>query len=135
MSGRVLIVDDDALVRKVMHDVLTNGGYLVVGEASDGRRGVALYHQLAPDLVLMDVMMPELSGIEALRQIIAFAPHARVVMVSALEQRRVIIEALMIGACDYVVKPFSAAKLLEAVDKVMCAGLVSGWWPDDEGSD
>ncbi|MDY7039299.1 MAG: response regulator [Chloroflexota bacterium] len=119
MSCRVLIVDDDALMRKMMSDVLTLEGYHVVGEASDGLQGVVLSRQLAPDLVLMDVMMPELDGIEALRQILEEAPQVRVLMVSAQEKRQVIIEALDIGARDYLVKPFPTAKLLEAVDKAM----------------
>jgi len=119
---QVLLVDDTAFMRRMLRDILTREGFEVAAEASNGREAVEAYHQARPDLVIMDITMPEMDGIAAVREIASQDPAARIVMCSALGQQELIIAALEAGACDFVVKPFVPEKVLEAVRKVMECG-------------
>lgn len=115
----VLLVDDTAFMRRMLKDILIKEGIQVVAEAGNGRQAVEAYREARPDLVIMDITMPEMDGIAAVRQIIAEDPAARIIMCSALGQQELIIEALEAGGQDFVVKPFLPDKVLEAVRKVM----------------
>ncbi|MGP0035062.1 MAG: response regulator [Solirubrobacteraceae bacterium] len=117
--ARVLVVDDAAFMRKVVSDALASGGHEVVGEAGNGTEAVQRYQELSPELVTLDITMPEKDGLEALREIISIDPGARVLMCSALGQEAKVIESIQKGAKDFVVKPFQPAQLLEAVGKAL----------------
>lgn len=119
MSKRVLVVDDAAFMRMMIKDILTKNGYDVVGEAVDGTQAVDKYQELHPDLVTMDITMPEMDGIEALKQIRSIDPNAKVVMCSAMGQQAMVIDAIQAGARDFVVKPFQADRVLESIRKVL----------------
>ena len=119
MAKGILIVDDAAFMRMVIKNILVKEGYEVVGEAADGKEAVALYNDLKPALVLLDITMPEMDGIEALKKIIAADPQAKVVMCSALGQSSMVIESIQAGARDYIVKPFQPDRVLEAVSKAL----------------
>ena len=119
MSKRVLVVDDAAFMRMMIKDILTKNGYDVVGEAVDGTQAVDKYQELHPDLVTMDITMPEMDGIEALKQIRLIDPNAKVVMCSAMGQQAMVIDAIQAGARDFVVKPFQADRVLESIRKVL----------------
>lgn len=117
MSKQVLIVDDAAFMRMMLKDILTNGGFSIVGESSNGKEALEAYESLHPDLVTMDITMPEMDGIEAVRKLIKSHPDAKVVMVSAMGQEKLIVEAMEAGAKDFIVKPFQPAKVLETLMK------------------
>jgi two-component system chemotaxis response regulator CheY len=119
LSARLMIVDDTLFMRRMLHDLLTRQGYEVVAEARNGREALENYQQTHPDLVIMDITMPEMDGIEAVRAIILLHPEARIVMCSALGQDGPVIEALQAGAQDFVLKPFLPEKVLEAVQKAL----------------
>ena len=121
MSTRVLIVDDALFMRTMLRNIFVESGFEVVGEAGNGNEAVEKFRLLGPDLTTMDIVMPEKSGIEALKQIIALDPRARIVMCSALGQESLIIEALEAGARDFIVKPFKPAKVIEIAQKVLAA--------------
>jgi two-component system chemotaxis response regulator CheY len=115
--ARVLVVDDAAFMRKVVGDALNGGGHEVIGEAANGAEAIARYQELQPDLMTLDITMPEMDGLTALKQIIAFDPSARIIMCSALGQESKVLEAIKGGAKDFVVKPFQAERVLDAVAK------------------
>jgi two-component system chemotaxis response regulator CheY len=117
--ARVLVVDDAAFMRKMVGDALTNGGHDVVGEAGNGVEAVSQYQALTPDLVTLDITMPEKDGLAALADIMAADPSAKVVMCSALGQESKVLEAIKLGAKDFVVKPFQPARVIEAVGKAL----------------
>lgn len=117
--ARVLVVDDAAFIRKVVGDALTGSGHEVIGEAGDGVEAVEQFQQLRPDAVTLDITMPEMDGLSALREIIAIDPKARVVMCSALGQESKVLEAVKAGAKDFVVKPFQPERVVAAINKVM----------------
>ena len=117
--ARVLVVDDAAFMRKMVSDALAKGGHEVVGEAGNGVEAVARFQELKPDLMTLDITMPEKDGLTALAEIVAADPSARVVMCSALGQEAKVLEAIKLGAKDFVVKPFQPAQLLEAVGKAL----------------
>ena len=119
MGLRVLIVDDALFMRGMLKDLFIKGGYEVVGEAADGREAVEQYRRLRPDLVTMDIVMPLVSGIEALTEIRREDPEACVVMCSAMGQEALILEAVQAGARDFIVKPFSDEKVLETARRVV----------------
>jgi len=108
MGARVLIVDDAAFMRMMLRDILTKNGYEVAGEAENGAQAVERYKEVKPDLVTMDITMPEMDGITAVREIKKIDPAAKIVMVSAMGQQAMVIEAIQAGAIDFVVKPFLA---------------------------
>jgi len=115
---RVLIVDDALFMRGMLKDFFIKGGHEVVGEAADGREAVAQYRRLRPDLVTMDIVMPQVGGLEALAEIRREDPEACVVMCSAMGQEALILEAVRAGARDFIVKPFSEEKVLETARRV-----------------
>ncbi|MEN9724196.1 MAG: hypothetical protein RJB38_2182 [Pseudomonadota bacterium] len=115
----VLIVDDVAFVRSTLSAILSQQGYEVVGEAASGIEAIELYGKLRPDLITMDVVMPKMSGIEAAQKILKSAPEARIVMISAMGQESLVMEAIHAGARDYLLKPFSAEEVLKTVAHVL----------------
>ncbi len=119
MAKRVLIVDDAAFMRMMIKDILSKNGYEVAGEADNGAKAVEKYKELTPDLVLMDITMPEMNGIDAVKNIKAMDPGAKIVMCSAMGQQAMVIESIQAGARDFIVKPFQADRVLEAVRKVV----------------
>jgi len=118
MSRTILVVDDAAFMRMMIRDILAKEGY-VIHEAVNGRDAVEKYREIQPDLVTMDITMPELDGISALRAIREQDAAARVLMVSAMGQQKMIVEALEAGALDFLVKPFQPTKVLETVKKCL----------------
>ena len=119
MGKNILICDDAAFMRMMIKDILTKNGYNVIGEAENGAKGVEKYNELKPDLVLMDITMPEMDGIAALKAIKANDPAASVIMCSAMGQQAMVIESIQSGAKDFIVKPFQADRVIEAVKKVV----------------
>ncbi|MFI3176463.1 MAG: response regulator [Eubacteriales bacterium] len=119
MAKKVLIVDDAAFMRMMIKDILSKNGYDVVGEAENGVKAVEKFAELKPDLVLMDITMPEMDGIAALKSIKAADGNALVIMCSAMGQQGMVIEAIQAGAKDFIVKPFQPERVLEAVKKVV----------------
>lgn len=119
MAKNILICDDAAFMRMMIKDILTKNGYNVAGEAENGAKAVEKYNELKPDLVLMDITMPEMDGIQALKNIKAADPAAMVIMCSAMGQQAMVIESIQAGAKDFIVKPFQADRVLEAVKKVV----------------
>ena len=117
--ARVLVVDDAAFMRKMVSDALAKGGHEVVGEAGNGAEAVARFQELKPDLMTLDITMPEKDGLTALAEIVAADPSARVVMCSALGQEAKVLEAIKLGAKDFVVKPFQPDRVIEAVGKAL----------------
>lgn len=119
MAKSVLIVDDAAFMRMMIKDILSKNGYDVAGEAENGQKALEKYKELRPDLVLMDITMPEVDGIQALKLIKAEDGGAKVIMCSAMGQQAMVIESIQAGAKDFIVKPFQADRVIEAVKKVI----------------
>ena len=119
MAKNILICDDAAFMRMMIKDILTKNGYNVVGEAENGVKAVEKYNETKPDLVLMDITMPEMDGIAALKAIKASDAGATVIMCSAMGQQAMVIESITAGAKDFIVKPFQADRVIEAVKKVL----------------
>ena len=119
MAKNILICDDAAFMRMMIKDILTKNGYNVAGEAENGQRAVEKYAELKPDLVLMDITMPEMDGIQALKKIKESDASALVIMCSAMGQQAMVIESIQAGAKDFIVKPFQADRVIEAVKKVV----------------
>ncbi len=119
MKNRVLVVDDAAFMRMMIKDILKKGGYEVVGEAEDGLKAIDKFKELKPDLVTMDITMPEMDGITAVKEIRKIDPDATIIMCSAMGQQAMVIDAIQAGAKDFVVKPFQPDRVLEAVRKVL----------------
>jgi two-component system chemotaxis response regulator CheY len=121
MSHTVLICDDAVFMRTMVGDILQKAGFEVVGEAATGTEAVAKYKELKPDLVTMDIVMPELGGIDAVREIRKHDAAARILMCSAMGQQALVVQAIQAGAKDFVVKPFVASRVLEAAQRVLAA--------------
>ncbi|WAA10725.1 response regulator [Fervidibacillus albus] len=119
MSQKILIVDDAAFMRMMIKDILVKNGYEVVGEAQDGKQAVEKFKELQPDLVTMDITMPEMDGIEALKNIQEIDPNAKIIMCSAMGQQAMVIDAIQAGAKDFIVKPFQADRVIEAIKKTL----------------
>jgi len=119
IMGKILIVDDTLFMRTLLKNILFSGGHQIVGEAGDGDEAVVKYKELKPDLVTMDVVMPKMNGIEALKAIKSFDPGARVVMCTAVGQEQMVKLAIKSGARGYIVKPFQAPKVLEEINNVL----------------
>ncbi|MCR5624760.1 MAG: response regulator [Lachnospiraceae bacterium] len=119
MGKNILIVDDAAFMRMMIKDILTKGGFNVVGEAENGLTAIKKYSELKPDLVTLDITMPEMDGIHALKEIKQIDQDARVIMCSAMGQQAMVIEAIQSGARDFIVKPFQVDRVLEAVRKAL----------------
>lgn len=119
MSAKVLIVDDAAFMRMMIKDILEKNGFEVVGEANNGLKAVELFKKEKPDVVTMDITMPDMDGIEAVKAIKAFDPAAKVIMCSAMGQQTMVMDAIKAGARDFIVKPFQPDRVLEAIRKVV----------------
>ncbi len=119
MGHTVLICDDAIFMRTMVGDILSQAGFDVVGEAETGVQAVEKYQQLRPDLVTMDIVMPDMGGIDAVREICKFDPMARILMCSAMGQQALVVEAIQAGAKDFIVKPFQPNRVLEAVQRVL----------------
>ncbi|WP_335871783.1 response regulator [Bacillus sp. 2205SS5-2] len=116
--ARVLIVDDAKFMRLTLSNMLKKGNIEVVGEAENGRQAIELYQELKPDVVTMDITMPEMSGLEALKVIISDFPDAKIIMCSAMGQQKMVVEAIEAGAKDFIVKPFDETRVNEAIRRV-----------------
>ncbi len=119
MAKNILICDDAAFMRMMIKDILTKNGYNVAGEAENGLKAVEKFKEVNPDLVLMDITMPEMDGIQALKEIMKIDGGAKVIMCSAMGQQAMVIESIQAGAKDFIVKPFQAERVIEAVKKVV----------------
>ena len=119
MVKRVLIVDDALFMRTMLRDIFTEAGWQVVSEAEDGEEAINEYRIHQPDLVTMDIVMPEMGGIDALKRILFEFPEANIVVCSALGQKKLILDAINAGALDFIVKPFQSHQVLEVVDRVI----------------
>ncbi|WJH33277.1 response regulator [Paenibacillus aurantius] len=119
MANRILVVDDAAFMRMMIRDILTKNGYDVVGEANDGAQAIEKFKEVKPDLITMDITMPEMDGIAALKEIKKLDPNAKVIMCSAMGQQAMVIDAIQAGAKDFIVKPFQADRVIEAIKKTL----------------
>mgnify|MGYP004483216771 FL=1 len=119
MAKNILICDDAAFMRMMIKDILSKNGYNVAGEAENGLKAVEKFKELSPDLVLMDITMPEMDGIAALKEIRKLDAGAKIIMCSAMGQQAMVIESIQAGAKDFIVKPFQQDRVLEAVKKVV----------------
>ncbi len=119
MANGILLVDDAAFMRMMIKDILTKNGFEILGEAENGAKAVEKYKELTPDLVIMDITMPEMDGIQAVKAIKEINANAKVIMCSAMGQQAMVIEAIQAGAKDFIVKPFQADRVIEAVKKAL----------------
>jgi two-component system chemotaxis response regulator CheY len=119
MAVDILIVDDLAFIKFVLRDILEKAGFRVVGEASSGDEAIGLYQEKRPDVVLMDITMPGMDGLTALKRIREIDPAARVIICSALGQQRLIVQAIQLGARDFIVKPFQPQRVVSALKKAL----------------
>jgi two-component system chemotaxis response regulator CheY len=119
MANRILVVDDAAFMRMMIRDILSKNGYEVVGEAQDGAQAIEKFKELNPDLITMDITMPEMDGITALKEIRKIDSNAKVIMCSAMGQQAMVIDAIQAGAKDFIVKPFQADRVIEAIKKTL----------------
>lgn len=117
MAHRILICDDAMFMRTMLGDMLREAGYEVVGEASDGVAAIEQYRALRPDVVMMDIVMPNIGGIDAVKAILAENPEARIVMCSAMGQQHFVLQAVQAGAREFVIKPFHPDRVLEAIER------------------
>lgn len=116
--SKVLIVDDALFMRMMLKDILTKNGFEVIGEAENGAQALEKYKELKPDIVTMDIVMPDVDGLEAVKTIISHDPSAKIIMCSAMGQQALVMEAIALGAQDFITKPFSPPKLIETMKKV-----------------
>lgn len=119
MSKRILVVDDAAFMRMMIKNILSKNGYEIVGEAENGQVAIELYKKLKPDLVTMDITMPEMNGIEGVKAIREYDPNANIIMCSAMGQQAMVMEAIQAGAKDFIVKPFQQDRILQAIGRVL----------------
>lgn len=126
MKRTVLVVDDVAFVRKTLTQILTEGLFQVVGEAADGSEAIEMYAKLQPDLVTMDIVMPKLGGIEATRRLVSYDKDAKIVIVSAMNQENLVMDAINVGARDYILKPFSSKDVIQTLERVLAGDEKTG---------
>ncbi len=119
MAHRIMLVDDASFMRMMLKNILVGSGYEVIGEAENGAKAVEQYKALKPDLVIMDIIMPEMGGIDAVREIVKQNPSAKILMCSSMGQQSLVVEAIQAGAKDFIVKPFQPSNVLEAVKKAL----------------
>ncbi len=119
MANGILVVDDAAFMRMMIKDVLSKNGFTICGEAENGAKAIEKYKELNPELVIMDITMPEVDGIQAVKEIKKVNSSAKIIMCSAMGQQAMVIEAIQAGAKDFIVKPFQAERIIEAVRKVL----------------
>jgi two-component system chemotaxis response regulator CheY len=115
----VLVVDDAKFMRVTLTRMLENGDHTVVGEAENGRKAIELYRDLKPDIVTMDITMPVMTGIEAVKGIMEASPEAKIIICSAIGQQRMVVSAIEAGAKDFIVKPFDEKRVLESINRVL----------------
>jgi two-component system chemotaxis response regulator CheY len=118
VASRILIVDDASFMRMMLRNILSSHGYQIVGEAENGFKALEAYPQLKPDIVLIDLIMPEMGGIEAVKRIVALDAHAKIIICSAMGQQALVVEAMQAGARDFIIKPFQPTSVIEAVQKL-----------------
>ncbi|MBE3588283.1 MAG: response regulator [Thermoanaerobacteraceae bacterium] len=119
MGKKILVVDDAAFMRMMIKNIVTKNGYEVAGEAENGKEAVKMYAELKPDLVTMDITMPEMDGIDAVKAIRAMDPNANIIMCSAMGQQAMVMDAIQAGAKDFIVKPFQQDRILQAIERVL----------------
>ncbi len=119
MAQKILLVDDASFMRMMLKNILVGAGYEVAGEAENGAKAIEQFKSLKPDLVIMDIIMPEMGGIDAVREIVKAQPGAKILMCSSMGQQSLVVEAIQAGAKDFIVKPFQPSNVLEAVKKVL----------------
>lgn len=117
MGKKVLIADDAKVMRDILKDIFMSMGHTVIGEAVTGKEAISKYKELKPDIMTMDIVMPEMNGIQAVKEIIAFDPNAIIIVVSALGHESLVMEALKSGAKDFIVKPFKKEDIANAIEK------------------
>lgn len=118
MAKRILIVDDASFMRMMLRNILTSHGYEIAGEAENGIKAIEKFQALKPDILLVDLIMPEMGGIEAVKKIVAMDPSARIIICSAMGQQALVVEAMQAGARDFIIKPFQPTNVIEAVQKI-----------------
>ncbi len=118
MASKILIVDDASFMRMMLRNILTSHGYAIVGEAENGKVAIEAYQKLTPDITLIDLIMPEMGGIEAVKKIIEADPKAKIIICSAMGQQALVVEAMQAGARDFIIKPFQPTGVVEAIQKV-----------------
>lgn len=123
MKKKILVVDDAPIMRLIIKDTLMTSGYDVVGEAANGKEAVEKYEELMPDLVTMDIIMPEMDGVQALKLIREAHSDAKIIVISAIDQRESLMEAIKAGASDYIIKPFEPDRVISAVDDIFKEGV------------
>jgi two-component system chemotaxis response regulator CheY len=119
MAVRILLADDLYFMRMVQKEVLEANGYTIVGEAADGRQAVEKYEELRPDVVVLDITMPEMNGLQVMEKILQMDPEARIIICSAIGQQNLIMDAINAGIKDFIVKPFKPERLLSAIAKAV----------------
>ncbi|NLK70888.1 MAG: response regulator [Clostridiales bacterium] len=119
MEKKILLVDDAAFMRMMLKDTLNKNGYTNIIEAADGEIACNMYKDEKPDLIIMDITMPNKSGIDALRDIKAMDPNSKIIMCSAMGQESMVVEAIKLGALDFIVKPFKPERILQIVNKIL----------------
>ena len=119
--AKILLVDDSKTSRKILRGILEENGHEIIGEAANGEEGYAKYKELNPDLTTMDITMPVMDGLEALKTIVDYDKKAKVVMVTAAGQKAKMVDAVKFGASEFLAKPFESAQIVEIVNKVLNA--------------
>ena len=119
MKAKILIADDSANMRSILKDLLLRNGFDVAGEAENGKEVLELYEKIQPDVVTLDIMMPEMSGIQALKEIKERYPESRIIMSASMGQQNLVVEAIRAGAADFFIKPVQAEKVVEAIEKAL----------------
>lgn len=119
MDKKVLIVDDAPIIRLMLRDIIAPLGYKIIGEASNGEEGIKKYKEFKPDLVTLDIIMPEKDGIQALSEILQFDSKAKVIMITAIDQKEYLAQAIKLGATDYIIKPFEEKQVASSIRKAL----------------
>jgi len=119
MGARILLADDLSFMRMVQKEILEEKGYVIVGEASDGLEAIEFYKRLSPDIIILDITMPHMNGLEAMHKIFEIDKNAKIVMCSALGQQQLIVEAIKSGVKDFIVKPFKPERIINSIEKAL----------------
>jgi two-component system chemotaxis response regulator CheY len=119
LGGKIVVADDASFMRMMLKNILVQGGYEVIGEADNGAKAIEKYFELKPDLITLDITMPEMDGVTACKEILSRDSNANVIMCSAMGQQAIVVEAIMAGAKDFIIKPFQTERVIEAVKRVI----------------